>query len=130
MGKAELVDADFRLAIMLLQELDALRANVRTAFWWYSGDDSEWKLVLAMPDVEKHGAHYAYGLVGKALDQARIRNVFLRDISVLSPSDEIVKSISTAIRLNDSRDNKSPAHIKNGATPNAFIEDAYVFRST
>jgi len=127
MAKAELVGEDYETARKLLQSLDELAASVRTAFWWYSGDSGEWKLVLAMPDVDKHGAKYAYNLVRQALERASLRTVFLRDISIFSPSHEIVKSISKTFHLEGAQ---APIRIKNSASGNVFIEDAHVFRST
>ena len=127
MATTVLVEKYKQAARTLLEVLDRWHVQVRTAFWFYLVDQGEWKLVLAMPQVDRNEINQAYDVIARALESNDIRGLFLRHIDVRSPSDEIVRSISKAIHL---KGPQAPIRISNSGIGNVFIEDAYIFRST
>ena len=61
MGATILVDIE--KGKELLKALDKKGVNVRTAFWRYIPEASEWRLVLAMPLVDREGPRAGYEAV-------------------------------------------------------------------
>ncbi|MGH8646681.1 MAG: hypothetical protein ACREX4_20375 [Gammaproteobacteria bacterium] len=127
MATTELVEKDKQAARQLLEVLDRWQVQVRTAFWFYLGDQGEWKLVLAMPQADRNEITQAYEVIARALESNYIRGLSLRQIDVRSPSDEIVRSISNAIHL---KLPQTPVRLSKSGIGNVFIEDAYIFLST
>ena len=127
MDKTELVEKDKQAARKLVDVLDHWHVQVRTAFWFYLGDQGKWKLVLAMPQADTNETNQAYDVIAKALETNDIRGLSLRQIDIRSPSDEIVRSISNAIHL---KLPQTPVRLSNSGIGNVFIEDAYIFLST
>jgi hypothetical protein len=127
MATTELVEKNKQAARKLLDVLDQWHVQVRTAFWFYLGDQGEWKLVLAMPQADTNEINHAYDVIAKALETNDIRGLSLRQIDIRSPSDEIVRTISQAIRLKLSQ---APVRLSNTGIGNVFIGDAYIFLST
>ena len=127
MATTELVEKDKQTARKLLDVLDRWQVPVRTAFWFYSGDQGEWKLVLAMPQADTHEINQAYDVIARALETNYIRGLSLRQIEIRSPSDEIVTTISHAIHL---KLPQTPVRLSNSGIGNVFIRDAYIFLST
>lgn len=66
-------------------------------------------------------------LIAKVLRTASIPGLFLRQIAVVRPNDELVtalrKAISTGLTLASIR-------LTNSAVDNILVEDAYIYRST
>ncbi len=127
MATIELVEKDKQVARKLLEVLDRWQVQVRTAFWFYLGDQGEWKLVLAIPEADRNVINQTYDVIARALETNYIRGLSLRQIDIRSPSDEIVSSISKAIRLKLSQ---APVRLSNTVIVNVFIGDAYIFLST
>jgi len=127
MAATELVEKDKQVARKLLEVLDRWHAQVRTAFWLYLGDQGEWKLVLAMPQVDTNEINQAYDVIARALESNYIRGLSLRQIEIRSPSDEIVTTISKAIHL---KLPQAPVRLSNTGIGNVFIGDAYILLST
>ena len=127
MATAELVEKHKQAARKLVDVLDRWQVPVRTAFWFYLGDQGEWKLVLAMPHADRNEINQAYDVIAKALATNDIRGLSLRQIEIRSSSDEIVRSISNAIHL---KLPQTPVRLSNTGIGNVLIEDAYIFLST
>jgi len=99
---------------------------VKTAFWLYDRDSTEWRLIVATPLVDKKGEFSAYGDIQKVLKRLAPTSLSLLNITVLSPSDKIVKAVRktcavqpglTGVRLGPFRSNDT------------YVDDTFVYAS-
>lgn len=126
MVKTVLVEKDIEEGKRLIEELDKAGFKVQAALWLYMSDSDEWRLLIASPYVEKEGPKRSYNFIQTVL--ARISpplEVSLRNISVLSPSHNLIKLIRLAIRTGPGI---SGIRFARSVINNTLIEDAYIYR--
>lgn len=126
MDKSTLVDADMKAGEALLKKLDEDKFKVRAALWLYMPDPEEWRLVLALPDIDADGPKKAYEKVQSELQELDGRSeLSLENISLVSPRDKLIKALRTIIKTG-----KEISHIRlsKNVINNVFIEDAYIYR--
>ena len=126
MDKPSLVDGDMKAGEALLNKLDKIEFDVEAALWFYMQDSEEWRLILASPIVDTEGTKKAYEKVQSQLQELNGRyELFLRNISLVSPSDNLIKLLKTTIKTG-----KNISHIRftRNVINNVFIEDAYIYR--
>ena len=127
MATAELVGDLIEAGKQLTSALDREALEVRSALWFYDGDAKEWRLILAMPMVEARGVASTYDEIGKVLRTASIPGLFLRQIAVVRPNDELVTALRKAISTGPTL---ASIRLTNSAVDNILVEDAYIYRST
>ena len=127
MATAELVDEMIEAGEKLLSALDRSQVKVRSALWFYDENADEWRLILAMPVVEDQGLAKAQELVSAALKAGSVPGLFLRQIAIVSPSDELVTLLRKAVRAERG---VSAIRLSRSAIGNTLIEDALIYRST
>lgn len=128
MVKATLVDADMEAGEKLLRTLDEAGLEVTAAFWFYSSETGEWKLIIACQEVTTDGPKQAYEKVQEHLGKLREQyNISLQNVSLVSPTNDIVKLLGTAIKTGP-----TVKHIRftRNVINNVFVEDAYIYRLT
>jgi hypothetical protein len=126
MDKPTLVDADIKAGEALLSKLDEIEFDVKAALWFYVQDSEEWRLIIASPIVDKDGPKKAYEKVQLQLQGLNGRyELSLRNISLVSPGDKLIKALESVIRTG-----KSISHIRftRNVINGLFIEDAYIYR--
>lgn len=126
MDKPTLVDADMKAGEALLSKLDEIEFDVKAALWFYVQDSEEWRLIIASPIVDKDGSKKAYEKVQLQLQELNGRyELSLRNISLVSPGDKLIKALESVIRTG-----KSISHIRftRNVINGLFIEDAYIYR--
>jgi hypothetical protein len=126
MDKPTLVDADMKAGEALLNKLDEIEFDVKAALWFYMQDSEEWRLIIASPIVDKDGPKKAYEKVQSQLQELNGRyKLSLRNIALVSPSDNLIKVLKSAIRTG-----KKISHIRftRNVINSVFIEDAYIYR--
>jgi hypothetical protein len=108
----------------LLKRLDAEKAKITAAFWFYLENSDTWTLIIASPMVQSQGPKELYGQIQKLLSNGSALS--LRDISVLPSDDPIPKLLSAAVKTgaNDISGIRFSRNTINGH----FIEDAYIYR--
>ncbi len=109
----------------LTKRLDDMGFVLVASFWLFLPDTGDWRLILATPMVDDKGPKATYTEVQKALDP-ELRGLSLNNISVVSPTQPIVKLLSIAIRT-DATAVGSIRFTRNRIN-NLFIEDAYIYR--
>ena len=124
MDKPTLVDGDMKAGEALLKKLDKSGFDVKAAFWFYMQDSEEWRLIIASTIVEKVGSKKASEKIQLQELNGRYE-LSLRNISLVSPSDNLIKLLKSAIKTG-----KKIAHIRftRNVINNVFIEDAYIYR--
>lgn len=125
MDKPMLVDADMKAGEALLSKLDEIEFNVKAALWFYVQDSEEWRLIIASPIVDKDGQKKAYETVQSQLQELNGRELSLRNISLVSPGDKLIKALKSVFKLDKAI---SPIRFTRNVIDGMFIEDAYIYR--
>ncbi len=94
-----LVEKDIQGGRQLVEELDRQNVAISAAMWLYLMEEEEYRLLLALKAVDEEGPLAAYKLVRSALASVpeETRPLFT-DISVVSPSDDRIQAIGTAVK--------------------------------
>jgi hypothetical protein len=125
MDPTEMVNDLVAAGSALLTALEETGVEVRSAFWLFESEKGGWRLVLSMPLVDREGTRAAYEAIRRVLPHA----LYLRNISPVSPNDETVRLISSAVRVED-KGRVAPVRFTNNTINNVLIEDAVIYRST
>lgn len=122
-----LVEKDIEAGSRLLKELDSERTDISSALWLYFDEDARWRLLLASPIVDAQGPLAAYTRVQEALAKLPVEErPEFTDISVVSPSDERIQAIRTAVKTGQGI---SKIRFGRNVVNNLYIDDALIYRS-
>ena len=126
MDKPILVENDLEAGKALLSVLDKSRFSVKAAFWFYLSDSNEWRLIFALPSVDRIGPQAAYEKMQSQLQKLDPTcDLALQNISIVSPKENLImllkKVIHTGPGLHGIRFTRN-------TIDNVFIEDAYIYR--
>ena len=124
----------------LIEALDESPFKVTAAMWFYLSENDEWRLIIASPYIDKEGPKKSYEFIQDQLDKlskcidvvALLRSglssyLSLENISVVSPSDDLIKLMRPAITTGPGI---SPIRFTRNVINNTLIEDAYIYRMT
>jgi len=126
MDKTSLVEKDIEEAKRLIKALDESQFEVKAALWFYLIDSDEWRLLIASPFVEENGPKRAYNFIQRELARmSPSSKISLKEISVLSPQDDLINLLRKAIRTGPGI---SGIRFTRNVIDNRFIEDAYIYR--
>jgi len=109
----------------LLRELDTAEAGVTGAFWFFFPDQSIWKLMLSLPNVQE-GPRAAYEKVQKALSKlSSEQKLSLDDVVITKADGPILSLLRSAVRTG-----RGIAGIRfsNNVINGQLIPDAYIYR--
>lgn len=111
----------------LLKSLDAHSFHVSAAMWFYDVDSDTWKYIISTPKVDEEGPLSVYRDIQKLIHKSN-KNISLKDISVVSPHNNLVSILRKVIKT----DKKAISGIRfsKNTIGNSFIEDAYIYRIT
>lgn len=102
MDKTALVVDDVRMGRDIIAWLAAAGMPVDDAFWVYQPPTEEWRLFLSSPWVDQKGIRTTYLALSNALHKSPlVRQLPIRRISLLSPSDPLVKKARSSIQSPD-----------------------------
>jgi hypothetical protein len=125
MGKTILVDKSIEQGKRLLEILDDKELDTKAALWFYYPESEEWRLILALPMVDKNGTKASYGRIQSILSkESSLSDLSLRDISVASPNDKLITLLSKAIQYDGNEGIDFSGNTINGT----YIEKAYIYR--
>lgn len=124
MDKPELVKKDMEDGKKLILALDNSTFQVVAALWFYDNEDGEWRLIVASPLVEEKGTKEAYAFIQKKIARLSPIGIALRQISVISPNNDLIKLLKVAIRTGNVI---SGVRFTHNTINNVFIEDAYIY---
>jgi hypothetical protein len=126
MDKTVLVDKEIEDGKLLIQALDKTSLPVEGAIWYYYVDSDEWRLLIVSTFVDKEGPEKAYTLIQSTLKQFESSfSLSLSKISILSPTNRLIKLIRMAIRTGHGI---SGIRFSRNTINNIYIEDAYIYR--
>ena len=120
-----LTDNMIRVGRELIEYLDDKNLSINSAFWFYSSESNNWKLLLSSPKVRQNGPRYLYKLIQRALLTFPERHLSLSDISVLDDRNHMINNLKGAIHTGKGfSDIRFTHNFVNGV----LIEDAYIYR--
>lgn len=125
MDKPTLVESDYRAGEALVRDLDQAGVRVEAAFWFFLSESNEWRLYLALPDVAEKGPREAYTVVQSRLEHLRLKELSLRNVSLIGPDDELARLMRSAIRTGPG---VTGIRFAGNVINNVLIEDAYIYR--
>jgi hypothetical protein len=126
MDKKILVEKDINEGKRLIAVLDKADFQIKGAFWFYLPDSDEWRLYIGTPIEAKLGPIKAYGIIQNELAKLSPPiELSLKDISVISPDDELIGLLRIAVRTGPGI---SGIRFTRNVINNKFIEDAYIYR--
>jgi hypothetical protein len=126
-GTPALVNADIEGGESLLRALDTAGLGVRTAFWFYFPESSDWRLVLALPLVDQRSSRAAYEAVRRVLDRSHL-DLPLRRITVVGLNNPFISTLRRSIVMPPGA--ISNVRMSNDRVGDFLVEDAYIYRST
>ena len=109
-------------------KLDEINFEVKGALWFYLSEPKEWRLIFASPAVDKNGPKEAYEKVQSQLEKLKQKQPYelsLDNVSLVSPSDNLIKLLKSAIKTGPGI---SDIRFTRNVINNVFIEDAYIYR--
>lgn len=121
-----LTDAMINSGDQLIKQMDTEKADVKSAFWFYTPEENTWKLIVVSPKVAEEGHRRYYKRVIEANKKLpeESPHVSLNDISVSSVDDAIVQLLMTIKTDNSINNLRFSKNTVNGH----FIDDVYIYR--
>lgn len=127
MVKTTLVEKDIEEGGRLLDALDKSKFRVKAALWFYLSDSDIWRIKIASRYFDDEGPLKAYSRVQSVLAQLHPQiGITLNDISIISPKDDLIRNLRTAIKTTGS--GIAGIRFTRNTVNNMFIEDAYIYR--
>lgn len=121
-----LVDKDIEDGRKLIEALDKSMSNLVGALWFYYSDSREWRLLLVSPLVDSAGPRNCYKVIQSVIEHmSRDFGISLSRISVLSPTDNLIRLLKVAIRTGKEI---SEIRFTSSTINGVFVEDALIYR--
>src|SRR5215470_7017032 len=79
------------------------------SLWLYEAEYNRWRLILASPVVDREGPRKAYEKIDEILQDNWEMDIWLPNISALSPSDPLIRAIRSLGRKDLLRPHHAPA---------------------
>ncbi len=134
MAKEILVAESFSDSMMesgakLIERLDNIDSDIKSAFWFYISEEKTWKMMIASPLVDSEGPREYYKRIVKVnSDVSEQENVIsLNDIGVTNTSNQTVQLLKIMINTDDAI---SGIRLSRNTVNGVFIEDTYIYRSS
>ena len=124
-----MVSLDIEKGRAVVRALDEAGLDVRAASWLLVAEVSGWRLVLAMPLVDRKGAHAGYQAIHRVLArQPETLANPLGQISVVGLKDPLYRLLRRVARTG----RRAVTDIRFGdhIGDNVFVEDGYIYRSS
>lgn len=126
MDKTTLVEKDIKDGERLIRALDEADFQVHSALWFYLPESDKWRFIIASPLIDKEGPIKAYTCLRQKLaNLSPSIGTSLKDISIVSPNDDLIKLLKVAISTGPGI---SGIRFTRNVINNVFIEDVYIYR--
>jgi len=126
MASQALVEPQVDDGASLLAALDAANLPIHAAFWLYSSDWGEWRLMIASPLVDQGGPRKTYKRVQDALRKLPGVHIRLDQITVVGLKHPMVSALRSAISTGPAI---TTIRLTNNLFNGVLIEDAILYRS-
>ena len=111
----------------VLRHLNKANFDVQAALWIYRLESNSWRLVFALPEVEKEGPLKSYTKIRRILSQIPENQprLNLSDIKV----SEATHGLITALRKRNSLANKEfPQHVYHVGGSDHHVDEGYIYQ--
>ena len=108
----------------VVRELDRRKVIAKAALWFYVPEQSDWRLLIATPEVRTIGPKKLY----KTLQQVLLKtesSVKLSSVGLLDSKDPLITLLSKAIGTGDG---VTGVRFSRNTVNGHFIEDAFIYR--
>jgi hypothetical protein len=127
--KGQLTNDMIEAGRRLLARLRKSNHEVAAAYWLYNSDAGEWRLTLAMPEVDADGPREVYSRIWSFLPGSgdSFIGLDLSNITVISPKDQLVRTLGGDLEgavTGDGPLNARMSRIQPGGT---YVEDMYLY---
>ena len=111
----------------LVRKLDEQGLHPDAAFWLYSTDLAEWKLVIAEIKLDTEGPRKIYKKIQDAISASKqdMPDISLDSVTLSMPDAPIVALLKRAIRTDAGM---GGIRLTNSVIDGTVIEDAYIYR--
>ena len=119
----EMIDAGANV----LHHLNKAKFDVQAALWIYRLESNSWRLVFALPEVEKDGPLKSYTKIRRVLSQIPDNQprLTLSDIKVSKTNHGLI----TALRKRNSLANKElPQHVYHVGGSDHHVDEGYIYQ--
>ena len=128
MDSTTLVTPDIPVGRRITEALDSAAIPLTASLWFFDPDASEWRLIVASPQVDEIGPLKMYGLIQKVLKKLINQiDLPLRKISAVSPNDPLIRLLRSAVKTGTGI---SGIRFTHNTINGVFVEDAYIYRLT
>jgi len=111
----------------LVRKLDERGLRPDDAFWLYSSDTEQWKLVIAEVRFGKQGPRATYKQIQNAIAALDNEPIALASVTLARPDAPLVVSLRSAVRTRPGIDG---IRVTNDVINGTVNEDAYIYRLT
>ena len=125
MHTAALVSVDIDSGLKLLDILDKANLKVGVALWACLAEYEDWRLILSAKEFDSHTLMDAYGLMHKALDDAKFPQAKTPVVMIVPRTETFVKQLRKYFAKTSSVEGMRLGGQMFG---DRFILDAYVYR--
>lgn len=126
MDRSTLVDSQIKAGRRLLEFLDGEEYPVASALWYYYPDTDDWKLIIGTKRAREN-LTTSYAEFSRLLSEFGDNgaSIDLSQVKLLSPDDQFLKTLSTAIRV----EGISEVRFSKNRINNIYFDDALIYRS-
>ncbi len=125
MAPTTLVNEDIERGRAAVEALDEAGVRPRAAFWRYTPESSDWRLVIALPTVNREGPRSGYEQVQRILKRKQVELPVWR-ITLLSTDDPL--SMWAAQRARQ-MGHEPGVRSSSNVVDDTLVEDTYIYRS-
>ena len=113
----------------LLARLKESNHEVTAAYWLYNPDAGEWRLTLAMPEVDADGPREVYSRIWSVLsgNGGTFIGLDLSNITVVSPADRFVRTLLHYQKQSATHNNLPNPRISRFELGDTYVEDMYLY---
>ena len=130
MVETELVNDNIAKGFKAIEALDKDGIDIRSAVWLHVPEVSEYRLVLALPVVDREGPEAGYRVVQRSFARHDVE-LPLRRVSVVQTSEPLLRGIHRAVgNVGPEGDLDSQARLGPQIIDGFVIDDAWIYRSS
>lgn len=126
-AKESLTKETIEAGANVLRHLNKAKFDVQAALWIYRLESNSWRLVFALPEVEKDGSLKSYTKIRRLLSQIPDNQprLNLSDIKVFETNHGLI----TALRNKNNLANKEfPQHVYHVGGNDHHIDEGYIYQ--
>ena len=103
--------------------------EVTAACWLYNPDAGEWRLTLAMPEVDADGPREVYSQIWSLLSDngSTLIGLDLSNITVVSPADRFVRTLVQYQKRSAPHSNLPNPRMSRLELGDTYVEDMYLY---